>query len=323
MPDNLIIAYTNDYDTACRMRDDGYEPVECAFGQHGSVLGKYALDHHGTESHREGVALRACRDLYGARRKDPRFVVTGTPDADAVLAIIALAALVPQESIPESFYRLVDRQDVDPIGLDLLADPDGLPLAWFNQRPELHQSEAGFRRAIKDMTHVLLHGLPPAERQRVAASDRSRRQRALEGIVLLLDWDGRRVPIPAEPELCPVRRGDDLTPLTAPVLVVNSTVWGFDLWYRVAPVVVSYASRQAKVTLGCPDKATSERIFGPGGLQTVWPHLGTGWGGREAVGGSPRGVRLQLADAERTARKVLLHLADSPLVPSPGGSTRS
>jgi hypothetical protein len=310
LPPDLVIAHTNDYSTACRLRDDGYEPIECAFGQHGSVLGRYALDHHGTESHREGVALRACRDLYGACRRDRRFVVTGTPDADAVLAIVALAGLVSKGALSETFYRLVDRQDVDPIGLDLFEVSGGPELAWFNQRPELHPTEAGFRRALADMVHLLTDGVPNAELDRTLASDRNRRKRAVEGIIALYGWSGVRQTPPGNPELSPVRRGVDVLAAPAAVLVVQSTVWGFDVWYRLAPVVVSYAQRQAKVTVGCPDKETAELLFGPGGLMAVWPLLGVGWGGRESVGGSPRGVRLALTDTEDTARSVLACLAE-------------
>ncbi len=309
MPD-LVLAFTHDYATASRLRDEGYEPIECAFGQHGSVMGKYNLDHHGTESHREGVALRACRDLYGVCKKDPRFVITGTPDADAVLAIIALAGLVPKAALNPTFYELVGRQDVDPIGMDLFQEEMGVELAWFNQRPELSPDEGGFRRAIRDMSLLLNQGLPSGERTRVEASDRSRRKRAVEGITALYDWRGERLPIPGEVELRPVLRGAEARQTNTPLLVVRSTVWGFDVWYRLAPTVVSYAARQAKVTVGCPDRETAEQLFGPGGLLNNWPHLGTGWGGRESVGGSPRGVRLTLHDAEATARAMLVHLQD-------------
>ena len=47
-------------------------------------------------------------------------------------------------------------------------------------------------------------------------------------------------------------------------------MWGFDVWYRAAPIVVSYASRLKKVTVGCPDRDTAEALFGPGGLECVW-----------------------------------------------------
>ncbi len=302
----MQLVHTNDHQEACRLRDAGYEPVECAFGQLGSVLGPLALDHHGTERHREGVAIRACRDLYGARRDDPRFVVTGTPDADAVLAIIALSGVVAEHLIPQSFYELVDRQDTDPIGLDLFADErDGVGLAWFNQQPEMTQSEKGFRRGIERMSHLLEHGLTPEVRKQVKKTDLSRRRRAIEGILARYAEDGTRLPVPPDLSGLPVLRGEEAAAASARVLVVTSTVWGFDQWYRLAPIVVSYASRIAKVTVGCPDVPTSERLFGPGGLMRVWERLGTGWGGREAIGGSPRGQRLREGDATDTARSIL------------------
>ena len=306
LPDELDIVHTHDFGEACRRRDDGYEPVECAFGQHGSVLGPLALDHHGQESHREGVALRACRDHFGERREDRRFVVTGTPDADAVLAIIALAALVPRDAIPPTFYELVDRHDVDPIGLDLMAEPLGERLVWFNQREGVYQSNAGFRKAIRHMIDVLEHGLDRADRGHVQRLEKSRRRKAREGVRLWLDPNGDELPLPnidtiGGRALC---RGEQLDASLGRVLAVKSAVWGFDQWYRLAPVVVSYASRMAKVTIGCPDRATAERIFGAGGLLNIWPELGRGWGGRETIGGSPRGQRLNVGDVDRVARDV-------------------
>lgn len=299
------IVFTNSAEEACALRDQGFEPIECAFGQYGSVLGPLALDHHGTESHREGVALRACRDLYGARQRDPRFVVTGTPDADAVLAIVALAGLVPQGALDPRFYELVNRQDLDPIGLDLLKSPEGVLLVWFNQQEHLTQSEEGFHKAITHMVRLLTEGLPASERQAVETKDRHRREKALDGILERLDRNGLALPIPPHPEREPVLRGEAALDAAARVLVVRSIVWGFDVWYRLAPVVVSHASRMAKVTVGCPDHTTAEMLFGSGGLQRVWPTLGRGWGGRETIGGSPRGDRLGVEVARSTARTLL------------------
>jgi hypothetical protein len=303
--DAIELVHTNDFAEAGRLRDAGYEPVECAFGQHGSVMGPLMLDHHGTESHREGVAIRACRDLYGARRADPRFVVTGTPDADATLAILALSAAVPAADIPPVFYELVDRHDRDPIGLDLLADAESERLAWFNQQERLTQNVGGFRKALTAMRRVLVDGLQDAQRDRVRRAEMNRRRKAMEGILAVYDRDGLELPQPDDALSHPVRRGEAAVEGAARVLVVQSTVWGFDQWYRLAPVVVSYASRMAKVTIGCPDIDTAERLFGPGGLLTVWPELGEGWGGRETIGGSARGERVGLSVAHDTAAKVL------------------
>lgn len=301
----LQIEFTHSYDEACRLRDAGFEPIECAFGQYGSVMGAHDMDHHGTESHREGVALRACRDLYGACADDPRFVVTGTPDADAVLAIIALAGLVPEDRLKPTFYELVNAHDTDPIGLNMFDSEAGVELAWFNQRERLMQSEEGFRTAIDHMTRLLTTGLTQGERTRVIKRDRGRRKRAHQGILHRFDRGGMELPVPTDIEAQPVRRGDAAIEGASRILVVKSTVWGFDVWYRLAPIVVSYAERMAKVTVGCPDQQTAELLLGPGGLEQAWSALGKGWGGRGTIGGSPRGVRQSLSVARETADTLL------------------
>lgn len=302
---DLDIRYTNDHATACAWRDEGYEPVECAFGQHGSVMGRFDLDHHGTESHREGVALRACRDHYGALADDPRFVVTGTPDADAVLAIVALAGRVPESRIPAAFYTLVDAHDTDPIGKDLLSTDQGLRLAWFNQRPGLFQNEAGFRQAIAHMEDLLQGRVSQKQIDKVHRADMARRNKAVEGVTALYDGRAIELDVPGDAMSRPVLRGERAVAGRPRVAVVHCAVWGFDVWYRLAPVVVSYASRMAKVTVGCPDTDTADRLFGPGGLANVWPALGKGWGGRGTIGGSPRGERKKAGDAGRTALELL------------------
>lgn len=304
-PADITLVHTNDYTEACRLRDAGYEPIECAYGQRGSVLGPLALDHHGSERHREGVALRACRDLYGALQDDPRFVVTGTPDADAVLAIVALAACVSRSHISADFYTLVDRNDVDPIGQDPLANETSEALTWFNQRGGLYQSEQGFRKAIGHMTSLLEEGLTDEQRHHLRRFEAARRRRALEGIVQVYGSDGIELPTPRHIHKLALCRGANARSGPARVVVVKSAVWGFDQWYRVAPVVVSYASRMAKITVGCPDAETASELFGESGLMNVWPKLGAGWGGRESIGGSPRGERLRVRDTRRIADRVI------------------
>jgi len=88
------IRWTSAPDEGARLVAAGFEPVECSFADQ-SVVGPLEMDHHGHLSHLEGVATRAYRDHFGARREDPRFVVTGTADADATFAIAALAGLLP------------------------------------------------------------------------------------------------------------------------------------------------------------------------------------------------------------------------------------
>ena len=282
----------------------GYEPIECAFGQRGSVLGPLKMDHHGTESHREGVAIRACRDHFGARMNDPRFVVTGAPDADAVLAIVALAALVPKACIKPSFYDLVNRFDVDPIGIDLFEEDDGAELAWFNHLQGLEQSEKGFRMAIDAMIKLLTTGVDQSQIQQTRRTDAARRRTAEQGICASFGYDGQQK-LSSVSSYGSIKRGQQAIESEAIVVVTRSPVWGFDVWYRMAPIVVSYAERLKKITVGVSNKETAELLFGPGGLDKLWAQMGSGWGGRESVGGSPRGEEQPFEMTTKVAQKII------------------
>ncbi len=304
----LDIQFTNDIKEAQRFCDLGYEPIECAFGQYGSVMGPLNMDHHGKESYREGVAIRACRDHYGARVKDPRFVVTGAPDADAVLAIVALAGLVPNALITAEFYELVNRFDIDPIGIDLFEETKGVDLAWFNQIQGLRQSKAGFMKGVAAMTQLLSDGVSYAAQEKMQRADESRRRTAIDGVHSVLDRRGYPLMIP-KPPLGPVRRGVDIELDKARIVVTHSPVWGFDVWYRIAPIVVSYADRIEKITVGVADTATARQLFGSAGLNVIWPMLGDGWGGRESVGGSPRGVRYCFDDIQDVTDAIVRYLS--------------
>ena len=81
MPSIIDIRFTHRFAEAEKLRDAGYEPIEYAFGQR-LGHGYCQMDHHGIESHREGVAIRASRSLQGEERSS--FCGDGFPDADAV-----------------------------------------------------------------------------------------------------------------------------------------------------------------------------------------------------------------------------------------------
>ena len=102
------------------------------------------------------------------------------------------------------------------------------------------------------------------------------------------------------------------------VLVLNEVSrWGFDRWYGRDPdlepqdpaawrhPVVLVRSSKAVVTVGCPNQQVAEALFGPGGLQAVFPRLEpAGWGGRESIGGSPRGVEMDARQLVASAEQV-------------------
>lgn len=274
--DHVAIQYTDHLWEAKQWASRGYEPIECAFGT-GSVLGPLNMDHHGEESWREGVALRACRDHYGALREKPRFVVTGTPDADAVLAIIALAGLVPQEYIPMEFADLVNRRDLDPIIIHLLEEEYGEELLFFQQVSHLHRDAPSFFRAVRSMCNLLTDGITDDQRAKIRRKEERRIHMA---------------------ENCPIEN------ISSQVVLVQGTVWGFDRWYMMAPVVVSYSQRHSSVTIGCRSEDVAIELFGEEGLLRVFAELGRGWGGRESIGGSPRDKRLSIEEARQAAQTV-------------------
>ena len=296
----MDIIYTDSYEEALALRDAGYEPIECAFGSYGSVMGPLALDHHGNESHREGVAIRSCRDFFGARKEDPRFVVTGTPDADAILCLLALSGVLKADLVPEGFPELVDIHDRNPIGLDLTISENGLLLLAFNQQ-SLSRKKRGFEEGVERMHQLLSQGLDDEQKRRILGTERSRMRRAHESVKKVIGVGGNELPIDG----C-------LDSQEPAVALIFGAVWGFDIWYQYAPVVVSYSARLEKVTIGCPGPQKAEELFGSGGLLNVYPTLGEGWGGREAVGGSPRGEKRVYEDAEATAHQIARLLDKRP-----------
>ena len=71
-------------------------------------------------------------------------------------------------------------------------------------------------------------------------------------------------------------------------------------------MVLSWVEGRGQVTVGCPNIEVAEALFGEGGLKNLFAELEPeGWGGREAVGGSPRGLKLTRAQVEAAAEKRL------------------
>lgn len=301
---------TNEIGMVRDLVTQGYCPVECSIGGE-SIVDSLEMDHHGVLSHLEGVAVRAYRDHYGSRSSDPRFVVVGTVDADAAFAIASLAGLIPHPSKevngPPPVQRawkadlttlagLVNLIDTDPIGVDLAAHPEGPKLLLWNSmfgggRDALQGSAGvdGWRRittAPPFAVGPLLAAVKETEGTRRAAA--------------LRDWG---------------ERGSTLGRVG---VLTHSRAWGFDVWYGrdpsaspdspagwERPVVIALVEAMGGITIGCPNKAVAEALFGEGGLKNVFPKLSPeGWGGREAIGGSPRGLKMSEGDLQAAALKI-------------------
>jgi len=291
----MEIIHTNSTETAKALSKKGYEPIECSFGHHGSVVGPLVMDHHGEHSELEGVALRAYRDHFGARKDDPRFVVTGAADADACFCIASLMGLLPHPSRLDEFEsapphirkamtadllvlgEIVNQMDTAPIGVRLEETDEGSLLLLWNQTSGQAQDALGFYAGVHLWRHYT--GNPPSKLVEAAKlEEQDRVKNARKAII-----DG----------------------VSDEVAIVQSDVWGFDVWYaEVAPIIVALTP-DGNITVGCRDSEMAEKLLGEGGLSPIWPKLAPeGWGGRNVIGGSPRGRKMSRHEALKAARVI-------------------
>lgn len=313
----LQLIITNKSDEVKGLVARGFCPVECSIGGE-SIIDALAMDHHGAESHREGVAIRAYRDHFGARRADPRFVVVGAADADACFAIASLAGLLPHPSRVSEFEgkpsfvvkamtadltslaATVNLIDTNPIGLDISQLPFGDMLSTWNAMTPANKDSLGLYTGV-GMWVNLTTGNPRQLATFLAAAKASEEARVVEAKADL-DESAERI--------------------SDSVLFLNgSRAWGFDIWDGRelergtsdevkgwnAPIVVAYLESNRNVTVGCPNNAVAEAILGKGGLKNAFPVLDeivSGWGGRESIGGSPRGMELTEEQAREAASKI-------------------
>ena len=307
---NLILS--NDVVEIRELVAQGFCPIECSIGGD-SIVDDLKMDHHGSYSHLEAVSVRAYRDHFGARSSDARFVTTGVADADCCFAAVALAGLLPHPNreVPEKtpppvkasltrdlikLAETVGRVDVSPIGLNIPELPFGeLLLTWNAMTAVTGRSNLGFYQGV-GLWQSLTEGNPAQLNPFLRAAKEAEENRVAES---LKDFD----------------RAVDIDGV---LLIKGSRVFGFPEWYgRVEsepfeslkgwkhPVVMAHLERGRNITLGCPNNSVAEELFGKGGLMAVFPHLQpAGWGGRESVCGSPRGVELTDEQADEAARVV-------------------
>jgi hypothetical protein len=274
----LNIVHTNYHNTAETLSNGSFEPIECSIGGR-SIVGRLLMDHHGKLSGLEGVAIRAYRDHRGKLSTSRCFVVTGAADADATFAIAALSGYLPDGL--GNLAKLIDRVDTDPISVDLSAEgEDGAKLLLFDQMAS-HVEDAPSFYAGVDRWRLLTSERPPAALLKATLAEEAARVET-----------AKRARIISR---------------TEHVVAVASDAWGFDVWYRqYAPIIVAFTP-EGRITVGARSKDVAEKLLGEGGLKNAFPVLTPeGWGGREAIGGSPRGAMMTEDQAAFACRQIAL-----------------
>ncbi len=312
---NLCLRVSNDPGKIRCFLGLAFCPIECSIGGE-SITDDLLMDHHGEHSKLEGVAIRAYRDHFGCRAEHPNFVTCSPVDADACFATAALAGLLPHPSRSEwppwlktditELAETINKLDVEPVGLNPLELPGGdKVLAWNALTSGCNRDDLGYMAGVG-----LWVQLTTADSQSPLFAP------LLEGVKK--SEEGRRrmaVMDLADALLSRGSTGVDDADLV--LSIYESSSWGFDVWYSrlhdypadsakgwAYPVVLALAKQSREITIGCPNQTVAEHLFGEGGLKTVFGKLEPeGWGGREAIGGSPRGAAMTEKQLKTAANK--------------------
>jgi putative CRISPR-associated protein (TIGR02619 family) len=251
-----------------------------------SIVDFRCLDHHNAYSHLPSACVTALK-YHGSLESPARLMVNHT-DMDCVLAGLTLMGLLPLDVL-EKLNPEVGLLDTEPLGADHAQLTCGdLIRLWKSGMASARQSGWSWLYGLQLFIDIHYN---------YDYYDKIR--------IKLLEQERERVRL-AHEDYEQAARG-----ASGKVLVVSpSRVHGFDVQFHRQPdfpadslegwrhwCIAAHVAEAGNVTLSCPGKNVAELAFGPGGLLNVYPKLpvieGKDWGGRESVGGSPRGVAVQ------------------------------
>jgi hypothetical protein len=264
----MELKYANTAIEAHEAAENGFEPVECSFGKE-SIVGGYVLDHHGKYSCEDAVSIKAAKMALDGINLE-KFVVTGEADCDQVYAIAALSGPKIPISLDEAVA--VAEIDIDPIGRDRTLD-----------------------RYIK----ILMHWQKTERLPHCLESTYKSIGYAIEIFNGRYSSEDVSSAIHQEENLKETAKNDIKQSEAGKIVLVDSDIWGFNIWYETAPIVVVYSKIKKKVSIGVHPK--NKDLLGAEGLNKIYPILDSkikvGWGGRKDIGASPRNVEMNYADA--------------------------
>lgn len=284
----MEIVYSNNIKEIRKLVKRGYCPIECSLSGK-SIIDELKMDHHEEWSYLEPVALRAYRDSWGARKDDPRFVSTGTADADACFAIASLAGIIPPKKYL-SLAKTIAIKDTA-INQNTLELPMGKYLLIWNEFTGRRRDLIGFMAGI-NFWPILL-GFNKAKIEILSKVAQENKKRRDKQILDDLKNNGKKF---------------------SQIMVISDCEnYGSTLWHQRIKnkpansllgwknlIVISRRKKWNSGRITCPNNEVAEKIFGKGGLRNVFPLMSpTPWGG-----GSPRGIKLSSQDLKKSAKIV-------------------
>jgi hypothetical protein len=264
----------------------GFIPIEMAAGEK-SYVDHRALDHHNEYSSLPSACVSALKYYGEANSADGAKFMVNHADADCVMTGITLMGLLPFDVLKE-LNTEIGMLDTDPLLVDTGALKYGeLIQCWKSGMRSLKNSPWSWHYVAALFIDIVKNPIDYA------------------GIIGRIRGE--------ESERIALATADYETALVGKtgkvILIPTSTAWGLDVQFGRKSggdaglletwshwCVMTRAQKSGAVFVSCPCKKIAEMAFGAGGLKKVFPKLpainGKFWGGRESVGGSPRGERV-------------------------------
>ena len=264
--------------------EEGFVPIEMAEGTR-TYADFRRLDHHNEYSDMPSACVTALKFYGDLSGQTPARIMVNHTDSDSVMTGLTLLGLLPRDLL-ERLNPEIGQWDTEP----LMADETKLRFndeirIWKENMESVKRSGWSWLYGVQLWMDIFENrGSFDGYLATLKAREVERKKLALE------DYQAAKI-----------------GPSGRVLLVEPSRVKGFDVQFGrqdgAAPdtlegwrhwCIISYIEKAGNVMLACPCRKVSELAFGPGGLKNVFPLLpevdGKAWGGRESVGGSPRGV---------------------------------
>ena len=274
--------------------EKGVVPIEMAEGTNSFIDG-HEIDHHNQFAANPAACIISLK-YYGECEKGGRFMANHV-DLDCVASAAVLLGLIPKDQV-EEFVKWAGLDDTDPLSPELRQ----------NSVPEMMKKVRAWKDATsgpKTSGWAWIHGLnllydlfanPEHWVEKINSLEKREEERQK---IAAEDYDGR------------IESKDGRA-----IFIGPSRVWGFDIQMGRIPnedinsskgwrhqLIVSYVATIGKITMSCPNESVAVELFGEGGMSNIYPKLEefmpTGWGGRAAVGGSGRNIKLTLEEAQK------------------------